>query len=217
MQPASLRERKKTQTRQLIADTARQLFLEHGFEAVTVDEVAQAAQVSKKTVFNYFPTKEDLLLHRAEQREQELVQAIHEWSSDESIVEAFRRISLERLERLDEQLDAHRLGGFHQLIESSPALLARVRELQAHLAVAVTQALRERTGAAADDPRPAAVAEMLLGAQRALWQSLRADLRTGDSLRTVTRRQRQRVDAVFALLRDGLGGYGHDGSARPIR
>ena len=57
-----LRERKKEQTRQLIAETARRLFSERGFDRVTVAEVARAAEVSEQTVFNYFPTKEDLVL-----------------------------------------------------------------------------------------------------------------------------------------------------------
>jgi AcrR family transcriptional regulator len=59
-QPSGLRERKKRQTRQLIADTARRLFAERSFEDVTVAEVAGAADVAEATVFNYFPTKEDL-------------------------------------------------------------------------------------------------------------------------------------------------------------
>ena len=65
-----LRERKKLQTRELIAETARRLFAERGFEAVTVAEVARAADVAEKTVFNYFPTKEDLVYWRLESFEE---------------------------------------------------------------------------------------------------------------------------------------------------
>lgn len=60
-----LRERKKRQTRQYISDVATGLFLERGFEAVTVAEVADAANVSVNTVYNYFPAKEDLFLDRS--------------------------------------------------------------------------------------------------------------------------------------------------------
>src|SRR4051794_41351793 len=73
-----LRERKKEQTRQLIAETARRLFGERGFERVTVAEVARAADVSEQTVFNYFPTKEDLFYWRLESFEQELLAAVRE-------------------------------------------------------------------------------------------------------------------------------------------
>ena len=61
-----LRERKKQQTRELIAETARRLFAERGFEQVSVAEIARTADVSEKTVFNYFPTKEDLVYWRLE-------------------------------------------------------------------------------------------------------------------------------------------------------
>src|SRR4051812_23242438 len=70
-----LRERKKEQTRQLIAETARRLFGERGFERVTVAEVARAAEVSEQTVFNYFPTKEDLVYWRLQSFEDELLAA----------------------------------------------------------------------------------------------------------------------------------------------
>jgi len=62
-----LRARKKAQTRDLIAETARRLFEERGFDAVTVAEVARKAEVAEKTVFNYFPAKEDLFYSRLEQ------------------------------------------------------------------------------------------------------------------------------------------------------
>ena len=73
-----LRERKKTQTRELISDTARDLFAERGFDRVTVAEIARTADVSEATVFNYFPTKEDLFYSRLEAFEEELLAAVRE-------------------------------------------------------------------------------------------------------------------------------------------
>src|SRR5215218_7564806 len=84
-----LRERKKQRTRQLIADTARRLFSERGFERVTVAEIARGAEVAEATVFNYFPTKEDLFYSRLEAFEEELLQAIRRREPDTSIVAAF--------------------------------------------------------------------------------------------------------------------------------
>ncbi len=98
-----LRERKKQRTRALIADTARRLFLERGFDAVTVAEVARAAEVAEKTVFNYFPAKEDLVYWQLESFEDELLEAIRERSSGESVLAAFGRFVLVRRGLLTEQ------------------------------------------------------------------------------------------------------------------
>src|SRR5215212_7555714 len=89
--PLGLRERKKQQTRQLIAETARRLFTERGFDRVTVSEVARAAEVSEQTVFNYFPRKEDLVYWRLESFEEELLAAIRERAAGESVLDAFGR------------------------------------------------------------------------------------------------------------------------------
>jgi AcrR family transcriptional regulator len=71
-----LRERKKQKTRQLIAETAARLFAQRGFEAVSVVEVARAAEVSEATVCNCFPTKEDLVCQRMEAYEAEIIEAV---------------------------------------------------------------------------------------------------------------------------------------------
>ena len=78
-----LRERKKQKTRQLIAETARRLFAERGFERVTVTEIAHEAEVSPATVFNYFPTKEDLVYWRLGAFEAELLAAVRERAAGE--------------------------------------------------------------------------------------------------------------------------------------
>src|ERR671925_604506 len=90
-QPLGLRERKKQQTRQLIAETARRLFTERGFERVTVAEIARAADVSEQTVFNYFPTKEDLVYWRLESFEQDLLAAVRDREPGEPVLAAFGR------------------------------------------------------------------------------------------------------------------------------
>src|SRR5919106_2026623 len=96
-QPAAapgLRERKKQQTRRLIAETARRLFGERGFDRVTVAEIARAADVSEKTVFNYFPTKEELVYWRLGAFEEELLATIREREPGEPALAAFKRFLL---------------------------------------------------------------------------------------------------------------------------
>jgi AcrR family transcriptional regulator len=107
--PLGLRERKKQRTRELIAETARQLFAERGFERVPVAEIARAAEVSEQTVFNYFPRKEDLVYWRLESFEDELLAAIREREAGESFVRAFGRFILRRRGLLAERDQEARL------------------------------------------------------------------------------------------------------------
>ena len=96
-----LRERKKRQTREAIAQTAMRLFFARGFDEVTVADVARAADVSEKTVFNYFPAKEDLVLHGGEERRAALIEAIRGRPAGMSVVEPFRAATLEFVERVE--------------------------------------------------------------------------------------------------------------------
>src|SRR5215204_3045422 len=122
-----LRERKKLKTRQLIAETARALFTERGFEAVTVAEIARTADVSEKTVFNYFPTKEDLVYWRLESFEAELLETIRGRAPGESVLAAFGRFVREPRGMLGKyDPDAReRLAALTKMITESPSLLAR--------------------------------------------------------------------------------------------
>src|SRR5215210_2459064 len=89
-----LRERKKRQTRQRIAETARELFAERGFDQVTVADVARATEVSEQTVFNYFPSKEDLVYWRLGAFQDELLTAIRDRPEGEPALAAFGRFVL---------------------------------------------------------------------------------------------------------------------------
>src|SRR5438874_6780454 len=95
-----LRERKKQQTRQQIFDAASRLFEAKGFKEVTVAEIARAADVSEVTVFNYFPTKEDLFYGGMQFFEQELIEAVRNRPRTEPAIKAFRRRLLEGTDAL---------------------------------------------------------------------------------------------------------------------
>src|SRR3954466_5706027 len=96
-----LRERKKRQTREAIAVAAMQLFLEHGFDEVTVAHVARAADVSEKTVFNYFPTKEDLVLHGGQERRAALIEAIRARPAGTSLAKPFRDATMDFIDHVE--------------------------------------------------------------------------------------------------------------------
>src|SRR5215207_10408359 len=126
-----LRARKKQQTRELIAETARRLFGERGFESVTVAEIARAADVSAQTVFNYFPTKEDLVYWRLESFEEELLGTIRDRAPGESVLDAFGRfVRAPRgmLGSYDPEV-REQLAALTRMIIDSPSLLAREQQI----------------------------------------------------------------------------------------
>src|ERR1700742_1719274 len=128
-----LRERKKAETRQQIAETARQLFGARGFEDVKVAEVAAAADVSEATVFKYFPSKEDLFYSGLEAFEAALLEAIRERPPGDSALAAFGRFVNEPLGMLatSNPETMERQSAMARVIEESPALLAREEKILA--------------------------------------------------------------------------------------
>ena len=121
-EPLGLRERKKQQTRQLIAETARDLFMERGFEQVTVAQIARAADVAEQTVYNYFPTKEDLVYWRLESFEQELLAAIRDRAPGVPVLEAFWQWMLRPRGLMDEEPVSETLAAMARVIAESAAL-----------------------------------------------------------------------------------------------
>ncbi|MFG2948890.1 TetR family transcriptional regulator [Streptomyces adustus] len=121
-----LRERKRQRMYQDVSDIAVSLFLERGFDAVSVAEVAAAAGISKPTLFRYFPTKEDLVLHRFADHEDEAARVVTEGPAP---LAALRRHFLDGLERCDPitGLNDHpAVLAFHRLLYGTPALVARL-------------------------------------------------------------------------------------------
>ncbi len=165
-----LRERKKQRTWQLIADTAWRLFCERGFEEVPVAEVAREAEVSEATVFNYFPTKEDLVFHRMEAFEEELLHAIRDRAEGETIVEAFGRFVLTARGFLasDDQAATDGMRAAARLLTASPALKARQREILDRYTATLAAFLAEERKMAPEDPEPWVMANALIGVHRAL-------------------------------------------------
>lgn len=205
-----LRELKKAQTRQVIALAADQLFRARGFDDVTIDEVAQAAQVSKKTVFNYFPTKEDLVFDRADDREAELLAAVHACHDGEiALVESFRALCLDQarhIERLQRK-SGQGSGGFFDLVHSNASLVRRMHEINARLTREVGAAVAELSGRRPDDPVALSIAASLLGAQSTLFRSLRTRVHSGASRASIARAHRRDVNRVFDVLAGGLADF----------
>ena len=204
-----LRERKKTQTRVVIAETAADLFRRHGFDAVTVESVAQAAGVSKKTVFNYFPTKEDLVFDRTEDRLSGLLAAVTDRDEQTTVLESFRALVLAQSHHLSRLRDdmADGSDGFLDLVRKNPSLQRRIHEINAELTRQLAAALAEEAGTTADDPVVLVVAGTLIGAQRAMYLRLRELAARPTSDAWVVRQHRRDTNRIFDQLSAGLSTF----------
>ncbi|WP_018681402.1 TetR/AcrR family transcriptional regulator [Actinokineospora enzanensis] len=153
-----LRARKKARTRDAIAAAATALFLERGFDAVSVAEVAATADVSKMTVFNYFPTKEDLVMHQIDDADA-AARTVRGRTSGESPVAALRRGFLADLAARDPgsglSADEHFLA-FRRMVVSTPGLRLRLGDLQLRAAARLAEAFAEVLGGAELTARVAA-------------------------------------------------------------
>jgi AcrR family transcriptional regulator len=207
-----LRERKKAQTRELIADTAWRLFADRGFDRVTVAEVARDAQVAPATVFNYFPTKEDLFFFRLEAFGARMVEAVRTRPAGEPALAAFRRYLLKadgllgKLEAGDEDA-RERLRTVNRMIAASPSLQAREQQALAGYAELLAELLAAETGAPADDVRPRVAANALIGIQRVLIDDVRRRVLDDDKIDRLAADVRRLGKRAFALLADGLGDF----------
>ena len=206
-----LRERKKLRTRQLITETATRLFVERGFDAVPVAAIARAAEVSEATVFNYFPTKEDLVYRGMEVFEDELLAAVRDRPAGESIVAAFGRFVLQPRGFLSapDEVSARFLIAVSKMIADSPALRARERDILDRYTDSLAALIAEDTAAEPGDLRPWVVARALIGTHQSLIQLVRQRLTKGPvKAAEVAREVVTRGRETLALLEQGLAGYG---------
>jgi AcrR family transcriptional regulator len=177
--PEGLRERKKRLMRQQLSDTATAMFLERGFDAVRVAEVAEACGVSEKTVFNYFPVKEALVMDRLEGT----LAAVRAGLADPAVtpVQAALMILDRELASMTGLLAGERRAGqairrFGDLIRATPSLRAYQAEMMEQSVSVATEIMAARAGMTADDPEPQIAARVLLGLWRVQADSLRKHL-----------------------------------------
>ncbi len=167
-----LRERKKEQTRQQISAAARRLFFERGYDAVTVAQVAEEADVSEATVFNYFRTKEGLFFSGMDSYEAGLVDAVRNRAPGESVLTAFRADLLDNLGRLSDGRAAQGIAAAARVISSSADLQSKEREILAHHTKALAAAIVDDVGGDRD-VEARVVATALMGVHIALVELAR--------------------------------------------
>jgi len=164
--PADRRARKRLAMRQDISNAATRLFSERGFDHVTVDEIAAAADVGRMTVFNHFPRKEDMFFDRDEEGRELLREALRQRDPRIPPIERLRLIA-HRLAAEQSPLVRFTAGSraFIKTIEGSETLKARARAIRDELAQVVTVALSECVGREPTDP----VAHLAAGLLLATW------------------------------------------------
>jgi AcrR family transcriptional regulator len=145
-EPTGLRARKRERTHDVIADAAISLFLERGFDRVSVNDVAAAAEVSKPTLFRYFPTKEDLVLHRFADHQGEAARVVRDRKCSTDPVTALHRHFRAGLDRYDPVTglnDHPQVVAFHRLVFTTPSLAGRLTRYQIEDEEALADALGE--------------------------------------------------------------------------
>ncbi|MFI9587168.1 TetR/AcrR family transcriptional regulator [Streptomyces sp. NPDC052236] len=200
-----LRERKKRQTYQAISEAAIALFLERGFDGVSVAEVAAAADVSKPTLFRYFPAKEDLVLHRFADHEDEAARVVAARPAGVSPLDALYRHFLDGLERRDPVTglnDDERVLAYHRLLYGTPSLVARLYAYQGRSERALATALAAAPGGGLG---ARLAAGQIVAVQRILAEENWRRIAAGESAARVRPDAVAAAELAFAQLRGGIG------------
>jgi len=156
------RERKRRETRERIQQAAMGLFLERGFDATTVDEIAERADVSKRSFFDYFPTKEEVVFAWQDRFADHLMQAIASRPAGEPAV---RAVQYGLVSALVSATDERSLA-LTELVRNTPALRARDHLKYAKLEAKLTEGLKARAKGAAEEQRMRLLAAVVMGALR---------------------------------------------------
>jgi AcrR family transcriptional regulator len=203
-----LRERKKRQTRQYISDVATGLFVERGFDAVTVAEIAEAANVSVNTDYNYFPAKEDLFFDRSAGMIDRLARWVRGRPEGESAAAAVLRELREEVEAVSPRVGLlPGYAAFMKVIEEAPALRSRLWALAQEVQANLEEVLREETGAADDDELPHLMAGQIGWIHGTVIAVIGREMAKGRDPREVSREALVLLDDIEGLLSDKVLGY----------
>jgi AcrR family transcriptional regulator len=210
-----LRDRKKRLLRQRISDTATGMFLERGFDEVTVSEIAAACDVSEKTVFNYFPTKESLLFDREDEMAARISESLRDQGNAVALIDSVLAVLDEDLEKIHRDVaaseDPRRMIGmvsrFSALIDSTPALVAAQQAMMVRLTEVAATALAERVGVDPDDPEPQMAALMVLGLWRTQYRAMERHADENADLEDILRAVREDIHRAASVSGAGLSAF----------
>ncbi|MFE6690490.1 TetR/AcrR family transcriptional regulator [Streptomyces sp. NPDC057743] len=196
-----LRERKKRQTRQRIAEVAVGLFVERGFDRVTIAEVAAAAEVSVNTLYNYYESKEDLVLPPDQASPQRLADIVRARPAGESAARAVLAHLRDELRRHDRAVGLTAgFGRFFEMMRAAPTLTARLEDLGRQMTDALHVVLAEETGAAADDLTPRVVASQIGWFHSLVYAEIGRRIVAGEDPDTIAKAVLELLDLVEGTL-----------------
>ena len=211
-----LRERKRRVTRQLISDAATTMFATRGFDNVKVSEVAERVGVSEKTIYNYFPTKESLVLDYADEAVEQMARALRERGPDESLTDAVVRAITKDTERFDQAPEelVDFIPLFLGMIDSTPALRAAWLEMHDRLAHVACEELAAQAGVDPRDPEPMAAGRALAGLAEVALESRIRRIREGLRGEELSRAVDDDLQRAARLLETGLWSFSMPRSQR---
>jgi AcrR family transcriptional regulator len=201
----SLRSRKKQRTRQEIADAAALLFAQKGFDAVTVADVARAADVSEQTVYNYFPTKETLVFDEDEAFEARFAAMVRDRPKGSSLIDAIRTEARTFLDTLSRRRDgAHRRGSMPYLVATSPTLRRHwlaVAERHGH---ALARALVTDSGGKLSLPEAKILGSALVAVFAVIVDELGQTMKDGGDVSALIEALRPQVESALHRMANGF-------------
>ncbi len=205
---AGLRERKKQQTRQHISDVATRLFVERGFVTVTVAEIAEVADVSVNTVYNYFPAKEDLFFDREEDVVEHPSLRVRERGAGQSAADALLRGLRQDVEERSPRVGLQGgYGTFLKVIETSPTLQSRLMRMQIRMSGRLAETLREEARAAPGDHTPDVVAGQLMLLYGLSYRTVARGTVEGMPEDDIARLVLEKLTTAEELFSDGVRNY----------
>ena len=195
---AGLRERKKEQTKRRIAAVALKLFVERGFDAVTVNEIAEVAEVAKATLFTYFPSKESLVMEGV--GEDDLAGVVARRLPDQSPLQALRAHYRAFAAEANGAMDRDEVVARMRLIFDSPALSAAANTLLYQQRQALAEVLAEEYGQRAATLMAAQIAATMLTLQESFFHLLAGDAAPARAARSLA----EDIELAFDLLAHGI-------------
>lgn len=198
---AGRRERKKQRTREALIDAAFRLFQQKGFEATTVEEIADEVDVSSRTFFRYFASKEDVVLTFQEEQFATILETLAARPTEEPLMTALRHAAVSVLRACEDGeygFDPERFGCIQEMMETSPAVFGRSLEHGQKKQTEITRVIAERMGVdPATDLRPHVAAALGTCAFRSAFEIVSAGVAKTD-------RFSDALDQVFVVMEDGL-------------